>query len=186
MTFSACQITDLVSFPNNMLNDGHNLIYCCLLLLPRSALGVCLLRASACSYQTKPTNAFDIRSAFLFRDSSPLPFTFDCLCFAVVKKHLCDIIKSNATPTCCYCRVLFCCSSVVLLLLLLALLSSIACSAVQSAQLDKVMAFDYCRGLGYNCVSYFAVCSHFTFPAHSCSPNRIPSYGVKCAYDSPS
>lgn len=39
MTLPACQITDLVSFPNNMLNDGHNRIYCCLCALPD--LGVC-------------------------------------------------------------------------------------------------------------------------------------------------
>lgn len=78
----------------------------------------------------------------------------------------------------------FCCSSVVLLLL--ALLISIARSGVYSTQLGKVMEFDYCRGLGYNCVSDFAVCSHLSFPAHFCSSNRIPSYGVNYAYDSPS
>lgn len=54
---------------------------------------------------------------------------------------------------------------------------------VHSAQLDKVMAFDYCRGLGYNCVSYFAVSSHFTCPLLPPPLNRIRSVALSCAYD---
>lgn len=48
----------------------------------------------------KPTNAFDFRGfsivAFCLSISS---FVCRLLLFAVVKKHLCTIIKSNATPT---------------------------------------------------------------------------------------
>lgn len=64
MTFPACQITDLVSFPNNTIyaqRRTHTTVFI-VVYVP------CLI-----PHQTKPTNAFDIRSAFQFRDSSPPP-----------------------------------------------------------------------------------------------------------------
>jgi len=50
--------------------------------------------------------------------------------FGVVKKHLCAIIKSNATPTHSHTHMLL-------------------------IVVHEVIAFDYCRGLSYNCVSHF-------------------------------